>query len=125
MAKKLKNRDERTSNIPVVKKESKDDNKKVVTYKNNMTIGDFANEMKVSLGEVIKKLMLAGIMVSVNQVVDRETYELIAMDFGFELEDEVVTDATRFDEIVVEDKEEELVKCAADAELGRWHLPVV
>ena len=110
MAKKLKNRDERTSNIPVVKKESKDDNKKVVTYKNNMTIGDFANEMKVSLGEVIKKLMLAGIMVSVNQVVDRETYELIAMDFGFELEDEVVTDATRFDEIVVEDKEEELVK---------------
>ena len=54
--------------------------------------------------------MMAGIMASVNQVVDRETYELVAMDFGYELVDEIVTDATRFDEIKVEDKEEELVK---------------
>ena len=69
MAKKLKNKDERTSNIPVVKKE---ENKgtKTVTYKKDMTVGDFANELHVSLGEVIKKLMLAGIMASVNQVLD-------------------------------------------------------
>ena len=109
MAKKLKNKDERTSNIPVKKKE---DNKgeKVVVYKKDMTVGDFANELHVGLGEVIKKLMMAGIMASVNQVVDRETYELVAMDFGFELKDEVVTDATRFDEIKVEDSEETLVK---------------
>ena len=109
MAKKLKNKDERTSNIPVVKKE---ENKgtKTVTYKKDMTVGDFANELHVSLGEVIKKLMLAGIMASVNQVVDRETYELVAMDFGYELKDEVVTDATRFDEIKVEDTDDVLVK---------------
>jgi len=110
MAKKLKNKDERQSNIPVVKKEEKNAGSKAVTYKKDMTVGDFAKEMKVPLGEVIKKLMMAGIMASVNQVVDRETYELVAMDFGFELIDEVVTDATRFDEIKVEDKDEELVK---------------
>ena len=83
MAKKLKNKDERTSNIPVVKKE---ENKgaKVVTYKKDMTVGDFANELHVGLCEVIKKLMMAGIMASVNQVVDRETYELVALDFGYE-----------------------------------------
>ena len=109
MAKKLKNKDERTSNIPVKKKEE-NKGEKVVVYKKDMTVGDFANEMHVSLGEVIKKLMMAGIMASVNQVVDRETYELVAMDFGFELKDEVVTDATRFDEIKVEDSEEQLVK---------------
>nr|MCR5308471.1 translation initiation factor IF-2 N-terminal domain-containing protein [bacterium] len=110
MAKKLKNKDERQSNIPVVKKENKEASEKVVIYKADMTVGDFAKEMKVPLGEVIKKLMMAGIMASVNQVVDRETYELIALDLGYELQDEVVTDATRFDEIKVEDKDEELVK---------------
>nr|MCR5308476.1 translation initiation factor IF-2 N-terminal domain-containing protein [bacterium] len=109
MAKKLKNKDERTSNIPVAKKEEKTGDK-IVIYKKDMTVGDFAKEMKASLSEVIKKLMMAGIMASVNQVVDRETYELVALDFGYELQDEVVTDATRFDEIKVEDKDEELVK---------------
>ena len=109
MAKKLKNKDERTSNIPVVKKEE-NKGEKIVTYKANMTVGDFAKELNVSLSEVVKKLMMAGIMASVNQVVDRETYELVAMDFGYELKDEVVTDATRFDEIKVEDSEESLVK---------------
>ena len=109
MAKKLKNKDERTSNIPVKKKEE-NTGAKVVTYKKDMTVGDFAKELNVSLGEVIKKLMMAGIMASVNQVVDRETYELVAMDFGYELKDEVVTDATRFDEIKVEDSDEVLEK---------------
>ena len=109
MAKKLKNKDERTSNIPVKKKEE-NKGEKIVIYKKDMTVGDFASELHVSLGEVIKKLMMAGIMASVNQVVDRETYELVAMDFGYELKDEVVTDATRFDEIKVEDTEESLVK---------------
>jgi len=109
MAKKLKNKDERTSNIPVKKKEE-NTGSKVVTYKKDMTVGDFAKELNVSLGEVIKKLMMAGIMASVNQVVDRETYELVAMDFGYELKDEVVTDATRFDEIKVEDSDEVLEK---------------
>ena len=109
MAKKMKNKDERTSNIPVKKKEESQDNK-VVIYKENMTVGEFAGELKVGLAEVVKKLMAAGIMASVNQVVDRETYELVAMEFGYELQDEVVTDATRFDEIKVEDSEESLVK---------------
>ena len=109
MAKKLKNKDERTSNIPVKKKEE-NTGEKVVTYKANMTVGDFAKELNVSLGEVVKKLMMAGIMASVNQVVDRETYELVAMDFGYELKDEVVTDATRFDEIKVEDTDDVLEK---------------
>ncbi|MCR5462252.1 MAG: translation initiation factor IF-2 [bacterium] len=109
MAKKMKNKDERTSNIPVKKKEENTGDK-VVIYKQNMTVGDFAKELNVSLGEVVKKLMMAGIMASVNQVVDRETYELVAMDFGYELQDEVVTDATRFDEIKVEDTDDVLEK---------------
>ena len=53
--------------------------------------------------------MQLGIMANQNQTVDRETIELVAMDFGFEVKDEVITDAARFDEMVFEDDEADLV----------------
>jgi translation initiation factor IF-2 len=49
-------------------------------------------------------------MANQNQAIDRETVELIAADFGATLKDEVVTDATRFDEFTIEDDESKLVK---------------
>ncbi|MDE7106246.1 MAG: translation initiation factor IF-2, partial [Anaeroplasmataceae bacterium] len=55
------------------------------------------------------KLMQTGIVANQNQTIDRETIELVALEFGYELKDEVITDVTRFDEIVVEDDEASLV----------------
>ena len=51
-----------------------------------------------------------GVMTSINQSIDRDTIELIAIDLGFSIQDEVITDLTRFDEMTFEDKEEDLVK---------------
>src|SRR5574344_2046118 len=59
---------------------------------------------------MIKKLMGLGIMSTINQSIDRETLELVALDLGFVVEDEVVTDVLRFDEFEIKDKEEDLVK---------------
>ncbi|MCR5231578.1 MAG: translation initiation factor IF-2 [Acholeplasmatales bacterium] len=74
-----------------------------------MTVADVANGLGKTNAQIIMKLMQLGIMASQNQTIDRETIELVAMDFGFELKDEVITDATRFDEMVIEDEEENLV----------------
>lgn len=63
-----------------------------------------------TIAQVVMKLMQLGIMANQNQSVDRETVELVALDFGYELKDEVVTDATRFDEFTIEDKEDALMK---------------
>ncbi len=68
-----------------------------------MTVSDVASGMGKTNAQIIMKLMQTGIVANQNQVVDRETIELVAMEFGFELKDEVITDATRFDEIIVED----------------------
>ena len=110
MAKKNSKVDKRTSNIPVSKNNKKQApaENTVLTYKDGMTVADVAVGMGKTNAQIIMKLMQAGIVANQNQVIDRETIELVAMDFGFEVKDEVITDATRFDEIVVEDDEESL-----------------
>ena len=70
-----------------------------------MTVADVANGMGKTNAQIIMKLMQLGIMATQNQSIDRETCELLALDFGFELKDEVITDVTRFDEFIIEDDE--------------------
>jgi translation initiation factor IF-2 len=109
LAKKNKKAQEsRESNIP--QKEANKSVKGVLIYKDGMTVKDVAEGLDQAVGAVIKKLMMLGVMANQNQAIDRETVELIAADFGATLKDEVVTDATRFDEFTIEDDESKLVK---------------
>ena len=109
MAKKQK--ETRASNLPVKngKKNEEKKEKTVLTYKDGMTVADVAAGMGKTNAQIIMKLMQLGIMATQNQTIDRETCELLALDFGFELKDEVVTDITRFDEFKIEDDEASLV----------------
>lgn len=113
VAKKPNNKkDVRTSNIPPQKGKKKDlenNEKGILTYKVDMTVADIASGMGKTNSQVIMKLMQLGIMANQNQTIDRETIELVAMDFGFEVKDEVITDAARFDEMTFEDDENDLV----------------
>ncbi len=51
-----------------------------------VTVSDLANLMNVSFADVISKCMSLGIMVSINQRLDAEVIELVAGEFGFEVE---------------------------------------
>ena len=57
---------------------------------------------------LLKNLIQLGIMASVNATLDKEIIELIALEQGYEVKDEVVTDVTRYDEFITEDKPEDL-----------------
>lgn len=81
-----------------------------VLYKENMTVGEFATELKTSVGEVIKKLMTLGMMMNLNQVIDFDTASIIASDMGKELKREETTDEVNFEELELQDSEEELEK---------------
>ena len=54
----------------------------VVTLGDTITVKDLAAMMAEKVGNVIKKLMEMGMMVSVNQSIDADTAELIATEFG-------------------------------------------
>ncbi len=113
MAKQSTKKETRTSNIPVNKngknKKEAQAEKGVLVYKPDMTVADIAAGMGKTNAQVVMKLMQLGIMATQNQTVDRDTIELIALDFGYELKNEVITDATRFDEMEIVDDENDLV----------------
>jgi len=60
------------------------DNKLQVTE--FISVSELANLMDVSFAEVISKCMGLGIMVSINQRLDAEVIELVASEFGFDVE---------------------------------------
>ena len=105
--KKTKNdKNDRIANVPV--KEDKD--AKIVYYSDELTVGDLAERLEKSTGEIIKQLLMLGMMATVNQTLDRETVELLAEEAGFEVKDKIFTDVTEFEKIVLEDSEEDLEK---------------
>jgi len=55
---------------------------RVVTLGETISVKDLANALAEKVGNVIKKLMEMGMMVSVNQSIDADTAELIAGEFG-------------------------------------------
>lgn len=102
-----KRNDYRKPNAP---KKPKQEENKVFIYKNDMTVADVAQGLSISNAAMIKKLMSQGLMATVTQVIDRDTIEVIAIDEGYEVQDEVITDVTRFDEIEIVDDPKDLVK---------------
>lgn len=107
MGKKNK-KEERVSNIPNAKANQATDT--TIIYKEGMTVAEVATALNKSNAQIIKKLLEAGIFANQNQSLERETIELLALEYGFEIKDEIITDETRFDEIVIEDDEANLVK---------------
>ncbi|MBV9961018.1 MAG: translation initiation factor IF-2 [Parafilimonas sp.] len=73
-----------------------------------VTVSDLANLMDVSFAEVISKCMSLGIMVSINQRLDAEVIELVAGEFGYEVEFIGLEDAEEEEE-EVEDEPDELL----------------
>ena len=99
-------KEKRASNMPT-EVETEDH---VLYYENGMSVMEIADALNVSVTDLVKKLFVSmGIMASATQALDRDTAELIAIEYDYELKDKKITDMTRFDEVEVEDKEEDLV----------------
>ncbi|WP_343252247.1 translation initiation factor IF-2 [Ligaoa zhengdingensis] len=61
-----------------------------ITLPDEITVGDLALKLKIQAAEIIKKLMLSGVMAAVNDVIDYDTAALVAMEIGAKVEHEVV-----------------------------------
>ncbi len=62
----------------------------VVKIPDEITVGELANRLKITASEVIKKLMLNGIMATVNETIDFDTAFIITEELGAKAEREVV-----------------------------------
>lgn len=73
-----------------------------------ISVSELANLMDVSYAEVIGKCMSLGLMVSINQRLDAEVIELVANEFGFQVEFIDMEKQTEMEEEIEEDDESEL-----------------
>lgn len=103
---KAKSTGNRKANVP----QEKQIGEKILYYKTGMTVAAVADGLHLSIGEVVKKLVMLGFMVSASDIVEKDVAELVAEDVGFKLKDEIITDITKFEEMDFEDNPEDLVE---------------
>ena len=61
-----------------------------ITIPDEITVGELAQKLKVTASEVIKRLMMMGVMATVNQTVDYDTAFFVADELGAKATKEVV-----------------------------------
>ncbi len=61
-----------------------------ITVPDEISVGELASRLKVTAAEVVKRLMMMGMMVTVNQIIDFDTAYLIADELGAICTKEVV-----------------------------------
>ena len=83
----------------------KEEEIKQITIPEVLTIQELADKMKVVPSVIVKKLFMQGKIVTVNQEIDFETAEEIAMEFEILCEKEEVVDV--IEELLKEDEEDE------------------
>ena len=86
--------------------------KNAVLTAKEITVKDFSEKIGKPVTEIVKKLMLLGIMATINSNIDYETAELVASDFGITLE--LKLDKSYEEKLIesasVKDDEKDLVK---------------
>lgn len=79
--------------------------KKPVIIGESITVKSLAEKMSISAGEVIKKLMELGTLVTINQEIDSETATLVANELGFQVEIKIELDK---ETMLVQEQEDDL-----------------
>ncbi|WP_078547051.1 translation initiation factor IF-2 [Litchfieldia alkalitelluris] len=81
-----------------------------ITFTGSLTVGELAKALGKEPSEIIKKLFMLGVMATINQELDKDSIELIAGEYGVEVEEEVVFEMTEFEGYHLEDNPEDLVE---------------
>ncbi len=81
----------------------------VVLYKEGMSVADLAASIGVSAGDVVKKLIGMGLMISSNQAISFDDASVVVLEYNKELIREETTDITNFEEYEIHDRKEDLV----------------
>ena len=103
--KKGKNEPKTQLQKPEKKEQKQEEQIKSITIPEVLTIQELADKMKIVPSIIVKKLFMQGKIVTVNQEIDYETAEEIALEFDVLCEKEEVVDV--IEELLKEDEEDE------------------
>ena len=84
------------------------DDDSIVLYTEGMSVSEFANVLNKNVAEIIKKLMGLGKLMNLNAMIDFETAEILALEYGKTLKRDTTRDETNFEELEIIDDEKDL-----------------
>jgi translation initiation factor IF-2 len=79
-----------------------------ITFSESLTVSELAKKLHKEPSEIIKKLFMLGVMATINQELDKDSIELIAGEYGVEVEEEIKVDATDLEVYFTEDTQEQV-----------------
>ncbi|MEE6449000.1 translation initiation factor IF-2 [Gottfriedia acidiceleris] len=77
-----------------------------IIFSGSLKVSELAKKLGKEPSELIKKLFMLGIMATINQDLDKDTIELLASDYGVEVEEEIIVDETDFESFIDEADDE-------------------
>ncbi|GLY10447.1 translation initiation factor IF-2 [Pseudobacillus badius] len=77
-----------------------------ITFAGSLTVSELAKKLNREPSEIIKKLFMVGVMATINQELDSDAIELIAGEYGVEVEEEVLIDKADL-EVYFEEEQDE------------------
>lgn len=93
-----------------VKKEKIDNTPKKIIVRGTMTVGELAKALHKDASEVIKKLLFLGVMATINQELDLDAIQLLATDYGVEVELKIPVEEDKFEQFEEKDDEADLIE---------------
>ncbi|WP_108669652.1 translation initiation factor IF-2 [Peribacillus acanthi] len=82
-----------------------------IVFSESLTVAELAKKLHREPSEIIKKLFLLGVMATINQSLEKDAIELIAAEYGVEVEEEIKIDINDLEaHIVTEDDPSKLVE---------------
>lgn len=97
-------------NDPVKKKNETKEETNVLKYSGTLTVDELAEKLGKKTNDIIKNLMLLGVMAAKNQALDDDSIELIAAEYNVEVEKVIEVDEANLNQFIEEDSEEQLVE---------------
>lgn len=83
---------------------------KKIVFSESLTVAELGKKLHREPSEIIKKLFMLGVVATINQELDKDAIELIASDYGVEVEEEIKVDVTDLEVYFTEDAPEDLVE---------------
>ena len=91
----------------LVSNQAKEDDS-VILYSDGMTIKDFADKLSVNVTDLIKKLMMLGIMANQNATISFDDASVLALEYNKTLKKEETSDITNFEMLEINDDPKDL-----------------
>ncbi|KPV57737.1 translation initiation factor IF-2 [Paenibacillus sp. A3] len=87
-----------------------DNTPKKIIVRGTMTVGETAKALHKDASEVIKKLLFLGVMATINQELDLDAIQLLASEYGVEVELKIPVEEDKFEQFEEQDDEADLME---------------